>query len=127
MAKLFGMHEIELHSGVKPEDFERFVVEELNRSQLFPGVATHVLKGDRGEREGKYLFMMEFESTESRDRLFPTPGQASEEAQRYLESTRAITEKWATFGTVPGTTDVSTDYVVVLQDQALGQHGSASK
>ncbi len=113
MAKLFGIHEIELHSGVKPEDFERFVVEEYNRSQLFPGVATRVLKGDRGKREGKYLLMMEFESPESRDRLFPTPGQASEEAQRSLESASAILEKWATFGPALGRTDISTDYVVV--------------
>jgi hypothetical protein len=113
MAKLFGLHEIELHSDVKPEDFERFVVEEVNRGQLLPGVATLVLKGDRGEREGKYLLMMEFDSAESRDRLFPTPGQPSEEAQRYLESSWATKEKWAAFGRVLGTTDISTDYVVV--------------
>ena len=113
MAKLFGLHEIELRSDVKAEDFEQFVIEEVNLSQLLPGVATTVLKGDRGEREGRYLLMMEFESTESRDRLFPTPGQPSEEAQRHLQSTRAITERWATFGPVPGTTDISTDYVVV--------------
>jgi hypothetical protein len=113
MARLFGIHEIELYSGVKPEDFERFVIEEVNRSQLLPGVTTHVLKGDRGDREGKYLVMLEFESTESRDRFFPTPGQVSEEAQRYLESTRAVGEKWATLGTGPGTTTIYTDYVVV--------------
>jgi hypothetical protein len=113
MARLFGLHEIELHSGVRPEDFERFVLEEVNRNQLFPGVATRVLKGDRGDRKGKYLLMVEFESIESRDRLFPTPGQASEEAQRYLESTRAIWEKWATLGIVPGTSEITTDYVVV--------------
>ena len=69
MAKLFGMHTIELHSGVKPEDFERFVVEEYYPSQHWPGVVSHVLKGDRGEREGKYLVMLEFESAESRDRF----------------------------------------------------------
>jgi|SRR3977135_4092581 hypothetical protein len=111
MAKLFGMHTIELHSGVKPEDFERFVVEEYYPSQHWPGVVSHVLKGDRGEREGKYLVMLEFESAESRDRFFPTPGQASEEGQRFLESTRAIREKWATLGTAQGTT--YTDYVAV--------------
>jgi hypothetical protein len=113
MARLYGIHEIELHAGVKPEDFERFVVEVVNHSQLLPGVTTHVLKGDRGEREGKYLVMLEFEDVESRDRFFPTPGQASEEAQRYLESTRAIGERWDTLGTGPGTTTAYTDYVVV--------------
>ena len=113
MAKLFGMHTIELHPGVKPEDFERFVVEEVNPGPHLPGVVSHLLKGDRGDREGKYLVMLEFESTESRDRFFPAPDQASEEAQRYLESIRAIREKWATLGNVPGTTDIYTDYVVV--------------
>jgi hypothetical protein len=113
MAKLFGMHTIELHSDVKPEDFERFVVEEVNRNQLLPGVVTYVLKGDRGDKEGEYLLMIEFESTELRDRFFPTPGQTSEEAQRLMESTKAIGEKWATFGIPPGTTEIYTDYVVV--------------
>jgi hypothetical protein len=113
MARLFGMHEIELHSGVKPEDFEQFVIEELNRIEPLPGVVGHVLKGDRGDREGKYLFMLEFESTELRDRFFPTPDQVSEEAQRYLESTMAITEKWLTLSTASGTTEIYTDYVVV--------------
>ena len=114
MAKLFGVHTIELHSGVKPEDFERFVIEEVNRNQpLLPGVVGHVLKGDRGDKEGKYLLMLEFESKELRDRFFPTPGHASEEAQRYMEATKAIGEKWATLGTAPGTTEIYTDYVVV--------------
>ena len=48
MAKLFGMHTIELHPGVKPEDFERFVVEEVNPGPHLPGVVSHLLKGDRG-------------------------------------------------------------------------------
>jgi hypothetical protein len=113
MAKLFGMHEIELHSGVKPEDFERFVVEEVNRSQPLPGVVGHMLKGDRGDREGKYLLMLEFESKELRDRFFPSPDQVSEEAQRYMEPTRAMAEKWATLASAPGTTEIYTDYVVV--------------
>jgi hypothetical protein len=94
---------------VKAEDFERFVLEDVNRGQLLPGVVTHVVKGDRGDRDGKYLLMIEFESTELRDRYFPTPDQVSEEAQRHLESRRAIMEKWATLGTVPGTTDIYTD------------------
>ena len=114
MARLFGIHEIELHSGVKPDDFGRFVVEEVIGSQPLPGVVMRVLKGDRGDREGKYLLMMEFESTELRDRYFPAPDQVSEEAQRYLESTKPMAEKWATLGTVLGTgEDVYTDYVVV--------------
>jgi hypothetical protein len=114
MAKVFGIHEIELHSGVKPEDFERFVIEEVNPGPQLPGVVGHLLKGDRGDRESKYLVMLEFESIESRDRFFPTPDQVSEEAQPYLESTRTIREKWATLATVVGTTeDIYTDYAVV--------------
>jgi hypothetical protein len=115
MPRVFGIHEIELRPGVKGEDFERFVVEEALPAQPLPGVQTHVLKGDRGDREGKYLVMFEFESVEHRDRLFPTPGQMSEEAQRLLEQGRAMWDKWDTLAAGPSATSDSTDYVKLGQ------------
>jgi len=55
--------------------------------------------------------MMEFESVEARDRLFPSPGEASKEAQQFLEAQAAVIEKWATFATPIDV--ISTDYFVV--------------
>ena len=74
MSRVFGMHMIALRPGVKAEDFEKFVIEE---AYPFPWPSeVYLLKGDRGDREGKYLVMYEFESVEARDRSFP-PLQAS--------------------------------------------------
>jgi hypothetical protein len=103
------MHMIALRPGVKAEDFEKFVIEEVYPLPWLSEV--YLLKGDRGDREGKYLVMYEFESVEARDRLFPSPGEMSEEAQQSFESLAPIFEKWATFATPLDT--ICTDYVVV--------------
>ena len=55
--------------------------------------------------------MIEIESVEVRDRFFPSPGEASEEAQQFLAAQAAVLEKWATFATPVDI--ISTDYVVV--------------
>ena len=110
MAKVFGMHMIALKPGVKAEDFERFVVEEVYPANI-EGWNFYLLKGDRGDREGKYLWMIEVESVETRNRFFPSPGEMSEEAQQYFEAQAAVFEKWATFATPLDV--ISTDYVVV--------------
>jgi hypothetical protein len=111
MSKVFGMHMIALLPGVKAEDFEKFVTEEVYPAPAPEGWKYYLLKGDRGDREGRYLWMIEIESVETRDKLFPAPGEVSEEAQRYLESQAAVFQKWATFATpLDG---ITTDYVVV--------------
>lgn len=113
MAKLFGLHEIELRPGAKGEDFEKFVIEEAKRFPLFEGWKIYLLKGNRGERDGKYLAMIEIESVEARDRYAPSPGQPSEEAKQILKTQTAVFEKWGTLATVPGQDTTYTDYVVV--------------
>jgi hypothetical protein len=110
MAKVLGIHEIELRDDVKAEDFERFVIEEvLPLGALLPGVKQHLLKGDRGNRYGKYVFLFEFASVESRNRFFPAPDQPSDEAKRYDDSVTALGDEWARFVSFHG----PTDYVIV--------------
>jgi hypothetical protein len=111
MAKVFGMHMIALLPGVKAEDFEKFVAEEVYQVPSLEGVKYYLLKGDRGDREGKYLWMMEIESVEARDRLFPSPGEMSEEVQQSFAALAPVLEKWATFATPMDI--ITTDYVVV--------------
>ena len=111
MSKVFGMHMIALLPGVNAEDFEKFVIEKLYPVPNLEGWNFYLLKGDRGDREGKYLWMIEFESVEVRDRLFPSPGESSEEAQQFLEAQAAILEEWATFATPIDV--IYTDYVEV--------------
>ena len=63
--------------------------------------------------------MIEFETTEMRDRFFPTEGVSSEEAQQYfgIEAIQHFIATWATLSTTPGPESVWTDYTSI----ALGQ------
>jgi hypothetical protein len=111
MAKVFGMHVVALKPGVKAEDFEKFVTEEVYPLPWFEGIENYLLKGDRGDREGKYLWVIEIESVETRDRYFPSPGEMSEEVQQFSAAHAAVFEKWDTFATPISV--IYTDYVVV--------------
>jgi hypothetical protein len=70
MAKIVGIHEIELLPGVNEVDFERFVTEEFipTVSSTFEGWNQHLAKADRGARAGKYALIIELD-TAARDRL----------------------------------------------------------
>jgi hypothetical protein len=118
MPTVFGLHEIELQPGVDPEEYERFFAEEIAPSPELPGWKTHLLKGDRGARAGKYLVLLEIESLESRDRYFPRPGEESEELTRFFEQhpeAAAALEKWQKLGRFGSETDISTDYVTIAE------------
>ena len=118
MAKLFGMHELELRPGVTPAAFEQFVREELSQLHHREGQVTYVLKGDRGARAGKYLFVFEYASVAQRNRDTPAPNQDSEELTTWLHEhhadVQAVFERLSTF--VAPDWDIGmhyTDYVVV--------------
>jgi hypothetical protein len=115
MAKVLGIHEIELLPGVSEADFERFVTAEFRpRLNSFQGWTARLGKGDRGQRDGKYVLIMEIESTATRDRYSPSANEFSEEGQRAVESLAEVSTKWATFSpTAPGANTVFTDYVLV--------------
>jgi hypothetical protein len=55
--KVLGLHTIELRPGVKAEDFEKFVIEEFYPLPHYEGWKRYIAKGDRGEREGKYVLV----------------------------------------------------------------------
>ena len=112
MAKVFGMHMIALHPGVKAEDFEKFVVAEMY--PIFEAsldMKVYLLRGDRGDREGRYLVMTEFSSVEARDRQYPAPGEMSKEIQQIFAAQAALLEKWNSFATPFNV--IYTDYIEV--------------
>jgi hypothetical protein len=102
---------VALKPGVKAEDFEKFVIEEVYPVAELEGMEFYLLKGDRGDREGRYLTLYKLESVETRDRLFPSPGEWSEAIQQFIETHAALYEKWETFATPENV--IYTDYVVV--------------
>ena len=114
MAKVFGIHEIELLPSVNVSDFEQFVTNEFIQGMGLEGWRAHLAKADRGERTGKFAIILEIESTAARERYSPRTNEFSEEAQRALAGLSAAIEKWATFSTtIPGQSTVFTDYVVI--------------
>ena len=112
MTRVFGMHETELNSGIREEDFENYVLNELATAPTFPGWKLRLLKGDKGIREGKYLVLFEIESVETRDWFAPAPNQSNEETDRFLEEHKEILDpifqKWDMFS--------STDFAATFTD-----------
>ena len=108
-AKVLGIHEFELSPGVDPEEYEEYVIETMNLLTRPEGLKVYVLKGDQGEREGKYIAIYALESVELRDRYWPASGEQSEEMRQWYESHAAEVAKGREFRGPA----VSTDYVMV--------------
>jgi hypothetical protein len=98
MSKLYGIHPISLRPGVKAADFEKFVKEELPAAVSYPGWEMRILKGERGEREDKYLVLIETESIEARNRFAPRPDEASEEVRKFWEDNPETSKILERFG-----------------------------
>jgi hypothetical protein len=118
MARVFGLHEIELNPGVKEEDFENFFLNEVAKAPFYPGSSVRLLKGDRGERKGKYLVLVDIESVATRDLFAPAHNQLSQEAKRFdqdhKDELEPVFQKWATFSpTQIGENSIYTDYLVL--------------
>ena len=118
MAKVYGIHEIELHAGVSEESFKRFFKEYAKFMKEEAGWKMVLLKGDRGQRAGKYALMYEIQSVEERNRMAPGPNQPSAEMERWYKAHKTIademTKKWATFSpTDTGAHAEYTDYIVL--------------
>ena len=117
MAKVFGPHIVMLRSGVDPEEFEEWAAEALPRMPCLEGFKHYILKGIRGDREGRYLWIIEIESVEANYRYYPDSGPTEEllafEAA-HAEELQAFWEQWLTFSyDMDGA--VFTDYVVLAE------------
>ena len=116
MAKVLGMHSVELKPGVDEQEFEEFIkTDVLPVYRKVPGQTAHLLKADRGVRNGKYLVLIELESPERRDHIYPPAGDGwgvAEDVQQLVGNIDPIFEKLSGF--VEGFPDPGfTDYVMV--------------
>ncbi|MHC4621334.1 MAG: hypothetical protein ACYTEQ_26630 [Planctomycetota bacterium] len=112
MSKVLSMRKVALQPGVKAEDYEKFVVEDVYPLPWPKGMKVYLLRGDRGDREDRYLVMYEFESVEARNRLFPSEDsqEDSKEWQEFMQAHKAVWEKGAPLAIGGG---IYTDYVVI--------------
>ncbi len=112
MAKVFGIHHLELKDDANAAEFERIVSDELNALPRPPGWQFSIVKGERGENIGKYVLIFEIESLEVRNR--DSPGDAfSPEFQKLLDTLAPTFNKVSNYITVPFGGGVFTDYVTV--------------
>lgn len=103
MSKVYSLHMIALKAGESGTGFERYFREEIGAVPGPSGLTMRLLRGDRGDREGKYLVMFEFESVERRDQLFPEAGpaarQMSSEVMQWMGSAGPSLAKWNEYAT----------------------------
>lgn len=97
---VISIREFELRSGVKPEEFETYVRQELTHalSQAKTGAHFRISKGDRGDRKGGYLLIWEFESVAARNEFFPKEGGgASPACQQQWKRIKLAMEKFSVY------------------------------
>lgn len=115
MARVLGIHRMNLKPGVDEQAFEKFVTETFAPiyHQYEPRQVAHLMKADRGERAGQYVLLIEIESVEARNDMYPAEGQISAALERVVEATAPIWEKLNSF--VERFPDTHTDYVVMAE------------
>jgi hypothetical protein len=90
--KVYGIREIELRPDADPNEYERFCRELMSADSSLDGLKVHLLRGDRGSRDGKFAWLFEIDSTDVRDRYFPAHDQLSDEMAQWFEQ---HPEAWA--------------------------------
>jgi hypothetical protein len=105
MAILRGVLEIEVKPGMNGADFEKFFLEEYAPKLDLPGTRFFLYKGDRGERDGTYIFLTTFESVERRDELVPSTGVGGGAWAQWQEDHRELQDKFNTFFEITSFTD----------------------
>ncbi|HEY5786855.1 MAG TPA: hypothetical protein VIT65_18980 [Microlunatus sp.] len=112
MAKVLGVHEVELEADKDPAEFER-------RASAFAaeaapeGLNFRVFKADRGPRNGRYMILVEIDSVEARDRIFPIEGADSAEIHAFFAAHPTVGEAWDRLDSYVPSTGVGTDYVEI--------------
>ena len=111
MAKVIGIHRLELKPGVPGEQVQALATQ-ITREMQIPGVTITLGQGDRGERAGQYVMLIEIDSVETRDRYFPVPlGEPSDEWKQHAAAYGSIFEQFeAVFTDFPD--PLYTDYVI---------------
>jgi hypothetical protein len=112
MAKVLGVHEVELGAGADPAEFERLVAATM--AEAMPdGMSVRLFKADRGRRNGTYLILIQLDSVETRDRIFPFENEDAGEVLAFFEAHPTTAEAWNRLREYEPTTDVATDYVEI--------------
>ena len=112
MAKVLGVHEVEVRADGDPAEFERLVAATM--AEAMPeGMSVRLFKADRGRRNGAYLILIQLDSVETRDRIFPIENEDAGEILAFFKEHPAAAEAWNRLRDYEPTTAVATDYVEI--------------
>lgn len=108
MAPVVGIVTLELNPGVTDAQVRELAADTVREFKVSGVVDARLAKADRGDRDGKYVFVWEFESVETRNRYWPG-GKASDEWRQKIEGApAAILERYSRMFAIS-----FTDYVVL--------------
>ena len=106
MGKIYSINMLALKQDVTEEAFERFVREEWNPNFVPPpSVPGYLLIGVKGDRQGRYLWIGEFESRDAGERA------EADGMWQKQPGNQALIDKWYTFDN--GFGSIFTDYEVI--------------
>ena len=113
-ARVYGLHMIDLKPGVTGEQFEDFFANRYLPLWNAPGWTIRLLKGDRGDRAGRYLVMYEIETMDVRDQLAPESNVFVEDFyDKHFKVLEGVAEEWRKLALFPSESTIYTDYYVV--------------
>ncbi|NVZ64334.1 hypothetical protein HX867_19720 [Pseudomonas gingeri] len=116
VARVVGIHNLALRSGVSAQTFEDFITRNIHRVEDYPGWKFHMLKGQGGNRLDQYAVMLEIESLESLNSFHPELDVSTDKALTFVrehpESERMY-EEWRQLASFSGAPQVYTDYITI--------------
>ena len=112
MAKVLGVHEVELSADGDPAEFERLAAAAM--AEAVPdGMNVRLFKADRGVRNGRYLILIELDSVEDRNRIFPVEDEDGAEMLAFFKAHPTSDQAWDRFRGYAPFSSTATDYVEV--------------
>jgi hypothetical protein len=85
--RVIAIREITLKSDANAQEFEQSFSNVYARAveDRIPGMQTYLLRGERGQRTGKYLMVFEIDSLARRNEYWPQPDVSSEKFTQLWE------------------------------------------
>ncbi|MHC4539171.1 MAG: hypothetical protein ACYTEK_10475 [Planctomycetota bacterium] len=115
-SEVIALRPQELKEDIDAKVFEKYITDVFTPAleKHAPGMKGFFMKGDRGEHKSGYVYMLTFDSVQTRDFYFPTEGEgASEAGGKFLADLPLSDADWAKYLKDTGTEDNYTDYVVL--------------
>lgn len=112
---VMGLHHMVLREGIARDEAERFLKDEYfpGWRDAMPGSRVFMLEGERGAKEGSFVFLWVFDDLETRSRYFPGEDEPTEEYTKLRSALDWLyaDDKFPKYATWKEGT--STDYVII--------------